>query len=116
MQSRSTSRTVHSYVLAVAFVASTACSRTGDRFTPDIDRSARHHGGSDNGTGRGVAAGQGAARIVAHRAATIRRIILKNVFVQTIGPDDMAGAAQIGGKPVPGIGDKAIWAGGTMFV
>ncbi|MDQ6941274.1 MAG: hypothetical protein M3169_02030 [Candidatus Eremiobacteraeota bacterium] len=40
----------------------------------------------------------------------------KNVFVQTIGADDMAGAGQLGGKPVPGIGDKALWAAGSMFI
>jgi hypothetical protein len=40
----------------------------------------------------------------------------KNVFVQTLGADDMIGAAQIGGKPVPGIGDKALWIGGSMYV
>jgi hypothetical protein len=28
----------------------------------------------------------------------------------------MIGAGQLGGKPVPGIGDKAIWASGSMFV
>jgi hypothetical protein len=39
-----------------------------------------------------------------------------NVFVQTIGAGDMIGAGQLGGKPVPGIGDKAIWASGSLFV
>ena len=40
----------------------------------------------------------------------------KNVFVQTLDAGDMTGAAQIGGKPVPGIGDKALWIGGSMYV
>ncbi len=40
----------------------------------------------------------------------------KNVFVQTIQAGDMLGAAQLGGKPVAGIGDKAIWASGSLFV
>jgi hypothetical protein len=40
----------------------------------------------------------------------------KDVFVQTADAGDMIGAGQLGGKPVSGIGDKAIWAGGTMFV
>ena len=40
----------------------------------------------------------------------------KNVFVQTLDADDMAGAAQIGGKSVPGIGDKALWIAGSMYV
>ena len=40
----------------------------------------------------------------------------KNVFVQTAGAQDMIGAAQLRGKPVAGIGDKAIWAAGSMFV
>lgn len=40
----------------------------------------------------------------------------KNVFVQTSEAGDMMGAAQIGGKPVPGIGDKAVWAAGSIFV
>jgi hypothetical protein len=39
-----------------------------------------------------------------------------NVFVQTIGADDMTGAMQFGGKPVPGIGDQAVWAAGSLFV
>jgi delta 1-pyrroline-5-carboxylate dehydrogenase len=40
----------------------------------------------------------------------------KNVFVQTAGAGDMTGASQFGGKPVAGIGDKAVWAGGSIFV
>ncbi len=40
----------------------------------------------------------------------------KNVFVQTAGAEDMIGAGQLGGKAVAGIGDKAIWAAGSMFV
>jgi hypothetical protein len=40
----------------------------------------------------------------------------KNVFVQTIEAGDMLGASQLGGKPVPGIGDRAIWAAGSLFV
>ena len=28
----------------------------------------------------------------------------------------MTGAAQLGGKPVAGIGDKAVWAAGSVFV
>ncbi len=40
----------------------------------------------------------------------------KNVFVQTSEAGDMMGAGQIGGKPVAGIGDKAVWAAGSMFV
>ena len=40
----------------------------------------------------------------------------KNVFVQTADAGDMTGAVQFGGKPVAGIGDKAVWAGGSMFV
>ena len=40
----------------------------------------------------------------------------KNVFVQTSAAGDMMGAQQIGGKPVAGVGDKAIWAGGSVFV
>jgi hypothetical protein len=40
----------------------------------------------------------------------------KNVFVQTSAAGDMMGAGQIGGKPVNGIGDKAIWAAGSIFV
>jgi hypothetical protein len=40
----------------------------------------------------------------------------KNVFVQTLDAGDMTGAAQIGGKPVPGIGDKALWVAGSMYV
>jgi hypothetical protein len=39
-----------------------------------------------------------------------------NVFVQTSGAEDMMGAAQVGGKPVNGIGDKAVWAAGSIFV
>ena len=38
------------------------------------------------------------------------------MFVQTLDAGDMTGAAQIGGKPVPGIGDKALWVGGSMYV
>ena len=40
----------------------------------------------------------------------------KNVFVQTSATGDMMGAAQLGGKAVNGIGDKAIWAAGSIFV
>jgi delta 1-pyrroline-5-carboxylate dehydrogenase len=40
----------------------------------------------------------------------------KNVFVQTSEAGDMMGAQQIGGKPLAGIGDKAIWAAGSLFV
>ena len=40
----------------------------------------------------------------------------KNVFVQIVTAGDMMGAAQVGGKSVPGIGDKAVWAAGSMFV
>ena len=39
-----------------------------------------------------------------------------NVFVKLISRDELTGAAQFGGKSVPGVGDKAIWAGGTLFV
>jgi hypothetical protein len=39
-----------------------------------------------------------------------------NVFVQTVQPGDMIGAQQLGGKAVPGVGDKAIWASGSLFV
>jgi hypothetical protein len=41
---------------------------------------------------------------------------MKNVFVQTADAGDMTGAIQFGGKPVAGIGDKAIWAAGSMMV
>lgn len=40
----------------------------------------------------------------------------KNVFVQIVQAGDMIGAAQLGGKAVSGIGDKAVWAAGSMFV
>jgi hypothetical protein len=40
----------------------------------------------------------------------------KNVFVQTAEAGDMIGAGQLGGKPLGGIGDKAIWAAGSIFV
>lgn len=40
----------------------------------------------------------------------------KNVFVQSGSADDMTGAMQMGGKTVPGIGDKAVWAMGSLFV
>ena len=40
----------------------------------------------------------------------------KNVFVQTIGADDMQGALQLGGKKISGIGDDAVWAAGSLFV
>ena len=39
-----------------------------------------------------------------------------NVFVQTAEAGDMIGAAQLGGKAVPGVGDKAIWSAGSLFV
>jgi len=39
-----------------------------------------------------------------------------NVFVQTAEAGDMIGAGQLGGKPVSGIGDKAIWAAGSLFI
>ncbi|MDB5071981.1 MAG: hypothetical protein JWM87_3092 [Candidatus Eremiobacteraeota bacterium] len=39
-----------------------------------------------------------------------------NVFVQTVSAGDMIGATQLGGKTVPGVGDKAVWAGGSLFV
>ena len=39
-----------------------------------------------------------------------------NVFVKLIEAGELAGAAQFGGKSVPGVGDKAVWAGGTLFV
>jgi hypothetical protein len=39
-----------------------------------------------------------------------------NVFVQAIRPTDLIGAAQLGGKPVSGVGDKAIWSGGSLFI
>jgi hypothetical protein len=39
-----------------------------------------------------------------------------NVFVQTAEAGDMIGAAQLGGKAVPGVGDKAIWSSGSLFV
>ena len=39
-----------------------------------------------------------------------------NVFVQTVQAGDMLGAQQLGGKAVPGVGDKAIWAAGSLFV
>jgi hypothetical protein len=39
-----------------------------------------------------------------------------NVFVQTIEAGDMMGAAQLGGKTIAGVGDKAIWAMGSLFV
>ena len=39
-----------------------------------------------------------------------------NVFVQTSGTGDMIGAGQMGGKAVSGIGDKAVWAAGSIFV
>jgi hypothetical protein len=40
----------------------------------------------------------------------------KNVFVQTSAAGDMMGAAQLGGKPVGGVGDRAVWAAGSIFV
>jgi hypothetical protein len=40
----------------------------------------------------------------------------KNVYVQIVEAGDMIGAGQLGGKPVAGIGDKAVWASGSMFV
>ncbi|HEY0396423.1 MAG TPA: hypothetical protein VGD01_18245 [Candidatus Elarobacter sp.] len=39
-----------------------------------------------------------------------------NVFVQAIGPGDLQGAGQLGGKNVSGIGDQAIWASGSLFI
>lgn len=39
-----------------------------------------------------------------------------NVFVQTAEAGDMIGAAQLGGKAVAGIGDKAVWSSGSLFV
>jgi hypothetical protein len=39
-----------------------------------------------------------------------------NVFVQAIGPADMQGASQLGGKNVSGIGDQAVWAAGSLFI
>ena len=39
-----------------------------------------------------------------------------NVFVQTVGATDIAGAGQLGGKAVPGVGDQAIWAMGSLFL
>jgi hypothetical protein len=39
-----------------------------------------------------------------------------NVFVQTAEPDDMIGAGQLGGKPIAGVGDKAVWALGSLYV
>lgn len=40
----------------------------------------------------------------------------KNVYVQIVQAGDMTGAGQLGGKPVPGIGDQALWSYGSMFV
>jgi hypothetical protein len=39
-----------------------------------------------------------------------------NVFVQTVQAGDMLGAQQLGGKAVPGVGERAIWASGSLFV
>jgi hypothetical protein len=39
-----------------------------------------------------------------------------NVFVQTLQAGDMLGAAQLGGKPVAGVGDKALWTAASLFV
>jgi hypothetical protein len=39
-----------------------------------------------------------------------------NVFVQTVTGGDLIGAAQLGGTAVPGVGDKAIWAAGSLFI
>ena len=39
-----------------------------------------------------------------------------NVFLKILGAGEMVGAAQLGGKPVPGVGDKALWAAGTLFI
>jgi len=39
-----------------------------------------------------------------------------NVYVQNVTAGDLIGATQLGGRAVSGIGDKAIWSAGSMFV
>lgn len=39
-----------------------------------------------------------------------------NVFVKLAEAGDLMGARQLGGKTMPGIGDEAVWAGGTIFI
>jgi hypothetical protein len=44
----------------------------------------------------------------------------KNVYIQILQAGDMTGAAQLagplGGKSISGIGDKALWVAGSMYV
>lgn len=39
----------------------------------------------------------------------------KNVFISVIDPQMLDAYAKMGGKPVDGIGDKAVWTSGSIF-
>ena len=111
------SRIMHSYALAVAFVASatvaTAAPAAAGTSNPCAVVTV-----AEASTAMGVASLPGKPH--AGRSGSSCRYYsadhTKNVFVQTTDAGTMTGAAQFGAKPVPGIGDKALWAGGTMFV
>ncbi len=40
----------------------------------------------------------------------------KNVFIQIINAKLVNGAGMMGGRRLPGVGDKAYWLGGTVFL
>jgi hypothetical protein len=111
------SRNKHSYVLAAAIVASAAFAAPAPASAGTSNPCALVTS-AEATTAMGVASLPGKAH--AGRLGSSCRYYsadhTKNVFVQIVSAGDMMGAVQIGGKPVSGIGDKAFWASGSMFV
>jgi hypothetical protein len=111
------SRTLNAYLLAIATVASATitaplAARAGTSDPCALVTTA------DASTAMHVASLPGKPH-ASRRGASCRYYSPNhqmNVYVQNVQAGDMIGATQLGGKAVPGIGDKAIWSGGSMFV
>ena len=108
---------LHSYLLAVASVACAALTTSATASAGALNPCAlvtTAEASSAMGTGSLPGKAHTSRRSTSCRYYSSDHT--KNVFVQTSGAEDMIGAGQLGGKPVAGIGDKAIWAAGSIFV
>lgn len=113
----SISRTANAFLLAVALMTPAAMTAPTAASAGTSDPCALATAG-DASKAMGVSSLPGKPH-ASRRARSCRYYSpnhLMNVFVQTGDAGDMIGAGQLGGKPVPGIGDKAIWAAGSIFV
>jgi hypothetical protein len=109
------SRTLNAYVLALATATSAVIGAATPARAADMCALVTT---AEASSAMGVASLPGKARAT-RRGSSCRYYSsdhTKNVFVQTAEGGDMIGAGQLGGKSLSGIGDKAIWAGGSIFV